>query len=69
MSRREAWVEALGFPHSAVGAARWENEWRPVPGKVNAGEVNTAQRVNGKQQGGGKIKCEGGQKPVSLMRR
>ena len=53
-------MEALGFPHSAVGVARWENEWRPLPGKVNAGELNTAQRVNGKQQGGGKIKREGG---------
>ena len=49
MSRREAWVEALVFPHSAVGAARWENEWRPLPGKVNAGEVNIAQREVEKQ--------------------
>ena len=49
VSRREAWVEALVFPHSAVGVARWENEWRPLPGKVNAGEVNIAQREVEKQ--------------------
>ena len=35
--------------HNAVGAARWGNEWRPLPGKVNAGEVNIAQREVEKQ--------------------
>ena len=53
------WGVSWAFPHSAVVTARGGNEWRPLPGKLTADKVNTAQSVKGRRQ----------QKPVSLRMR